>query len=637
MTVSATNPYVAYAGAGTSGPFAVPFRFLADADLVVSKIDADGVETILTGNTITGADDDDGGELHTAAAVTAGQTLRIYRDTTRAQTAQYVANGPFPAATHERALDKAMLVDQEQDRDLARALLVPLGEEGLVLPSAEDRASTFLAFDAAGELAPAAAIPYLPVSPFIATLMDDTTAAAARTTLGAASVDLLNVENWITSRPGVALGADCTVGIQAALDEGGLVVIPPGDWMITDTLRVTKRVQIVGFGVQSVLLVGPTFAADKDHIEISPATLSNTDGWQFRNFSIAPASGDFPGRDNIAIKLAVGRFLTNFLFDSIYCHFNGRRAFSLTNPNADGLFCGGIENCFLYGGIELLNSGDRVRVSHNKIVGPNVGIYMEPLIGAAQTIIYDNNITSTGGALHIKGGGQIHIENNQLEQSFDRTGGGSNPALVKIENVDGWTLSNNNMNCYDRVDAIDLRGSSNGMVGAKNVITADSSHGKYHVRGDTTSINNILRDGAYLDYNAGAYAPLISAVTTGFSAEYGNEGGSGAILALDNSWVPSALGSGTIDGLLATRVNGRVTLNGNIKNGSTTGDIRVGNIPAQIRPLGRTLSIPVKVSNAGSISTGYLYLIGNTGDIRVTFLAGNTTIEICGFTYDLTT
>lgn len=150
MTASATAPFISYAGAGLTGPYAIPFKFLANADIVAVKIDADGVEAILTGNTITGAGADAGGALTTAAPVAVGETLQIYRATARAQTAQYVANGPFPAATHERALDKAMLIDQEQDLALGRTLRLPIGETSQTLPSAADRANLFLGFDSEG-------------------------------------------------------------------------------------------------------------------------------------------------------------------------------------------------------------------------------------------------------------------------------------------------------------------------------------------------------------------------------------------------------------------------------------------------------------------------------------------------------
>lgn len=186
MTVSVTVPLVSYSGAGTAGPFAIPFRFLADADLVISKISATGVETTLTGNTIAGAGDSDGGELYTAAAVAVGDTLQIHRATVRAQTAQYVANGPFPAATHERALDKAMLVDQEQDRDIGRAVKSPLGETGLSLAPADQLAGNLLMASGDGEqIIPAAGLipPLLPASVLGALLLASASPEAAQIAL----------------------------------------------------------------------------------------------------------------------------------------------------------------------------------------------------------------------------------------------------------------------------------------------------------------------------------------------------------------------------------------------------------------------------------------------------------------------
>jgi hypothetical protein len=182
MTASATVPYVAYAGAGLTGPYAIPFRFLASADLVVIKTTAAGDDVTLTSNTITGAGDDDGGSLSTAVAVAVGETLKIYRATIRSQTAQYVANGPFPAATHERALDKAMLIDQEQDRDIARSVIAPLGEAGHPLPSRASLKGKFLYGDPlTGDLGAAAtALTGYPVSSPGAVMISLSTITAIR-------------------------------------------------------------------------------------------------------------------------------------------------------------------------------------------------------------------------------------------------------------------------------------------------------------------------------------------------------------------------------------------------------------------------------------------------------------------------
>jgi len=94
----------------------------------------------------------------------------------------------------EDGLDLAAQRDSKIENLVDRCLRVPVtdtqsGSE-LQLPIDSDRASKFLAFDASG--APIAAAGTSadlgPVSSFIDTLLDDTTAADARTTLGAAGL-----------------------------------------------------------------------------------------------------------------------------------------------------------------------------------------------------------------------------------------------------------------------------------------------------------------------------------------------------------------------------------------------------------------------------------------------------------------
>lgn len=153
MTVgSQTNRYNKYAGAGTTGPFSYTFRILAEADLVVVKIDEDGVETVLTGNTITGVGASGGGTVTTASAIASGEFILIYSDIAATQETDYIAADAFPAASHETALDKAALIDQDRRRDIARAIRAPLGEALGDLPRAADRANGILAFDADGDI-----------------------------------------------------------------------------------------------------------------------------------------------------------------------------------------------------------------------------------------------------------------------------------------------------------------------------------------------------------------------------------------------------------------------------------------------------------------------------------------------------
>lgn len=153
MTVAALPSTVTYVENGVTTSFAVPFRFKAATDLIVSRI-ADGIETVLvlgTDYTVTGGSTDAGGTLVRSVA-TNGASLKIARATTRIQPMQYTNGGVFPAKSHEEALDRQMLIGQEQDAQLAdvnrRALTAPVGEVISNLPIAADRAGKFIGFGA---------------------------------------------------------------------------------------------------------------------------------------------------------------------------------------------------------------------------------------------------------------------------------------------------------------------------------------------------------------------------------------------------------------------------------------------------------------------------------------------------------
>lgn len=152
MTVSSSTNRVSYVGNGTTVDFAVPFYFLADADLVVKRVvSATGVETTLaltTDYTVTGAGDEAGGEVTLLVAPTSAQEVVIYRDPARTQLTDYGSNDKFPAASHERALDKLTMIAQRLRELVDRSFRLPDGYTGSAsteIPAPE--ADKFLAWD----------------------------------------------------------------------------------------------------------------------------------------------------------------------------------------------------------------------------------------------------------------------------------------------------------------------------------------------------------------------------------------------------------------------------------------------------------------------------------------------------------
>lgn len=119
MTVSSTSTSVSYTGDASTTSFPVTFAFFGtgtDAELrVIERVIATGVETVLvngTDYTVTGGSGSTGAVVATTAPA-ATKRWTIERATTQTQETDYVENDPFPAETHEAALDRLTMIGQE--------------------------------------------------------------------------------------------------------------------------------------------------------------------------------------------------------------------------------------------------------------------------------------------------------------------------------------------------------------------------------------------------------------------------------------------------------------------------------------------------------------------------------------------
>mgnify|MGYP003634148941 CR=1 FL=1 len=131
MTVSSTTTTVSYTGNASTTSFSVTFPFLGTGSTseitVVERVIATGVETTqvyTTDYTVTGG----AGSTGTVIAATAPAATvewHFRRNTVTTQTIDYVTNDPFPADTHELALDRLSMTNQEQDGDLGQTFKYP--------------------------------------------------------------------------------------------------------------------------------------------------------------------------------------------------------------------------------------------------------------------------------------------------------------------------------------------------------------------------------------------------------------------------------------------------------------------------------------------------------------------------------
>jgi len=160
MTISTTTILNSYSGNGSTTAFAYTFPINTTSEITVIERSATGTETVKsegTGSTNYGIADNgaSGGTITMVTAPASGTTLLIRRNTDFTQETDYVANDPFPAETHEDALDKLQMQNQELEEELNRSLKISRTNSMTsteFTTSASDRASKILAFDSSGEL-----------------------------------------------------------------------------------------------------------------------------------------------------------------------------------------------------------------------------------------------------------------------------------------------------------------------------------------------------------------------------------------------------------------------------------------------------------------------------------------------------
>lgn len=141
MTISSTTNTVSYTGNGSTTAFPVTFVFFGTATSaeieVVEVVIATGAETVKSNGTHFTVSGGSGSTGTVTAATAPASTVKwvINRNTTQTQETDYVENDPFPAESHEKALDRLTAIAQEQERTLTRTAQLPDGYTGSFDPT----------------------------------------------------------------------------------------------------------------------------------------------------------------------------------------------------------------------------------------------------------------------------------------------------------------------------------------------------------------------------------------------------------------------------------------------------------------------------------------------------------------------
>lgn len=193
MTVSTTESRIGYNGNGATTAFAFPYRFLVNADLVVTLVRADTtqvVQTLNTDYTVTGAGDDAGGTVTMVVPPATGQQLFIVREVPLTQETDYISGDPFPAESHERALDKLTMISQRLNNLISRSIRLSDADllvSSTILPS--PIANATLVWNATGTaiVNGVGSGEFVGLSPYMEVVLGSVDSAEALTNLGAAA------------------------------------------------------------------------------------------------------------------------------------------------------------------------------------------------------------------------------------------------------------------------------------------------------------------------------------------------------------------------------------------------------------------------------------------------------------------
>ena len=157
MTISSTTRIAGPFLSGTALPFT--FKVFAAADLEVVRLNTStGVETTLVLNSdytvaLNGNQNTNpGGTVNLTVAASATSTVTITSDIANLQPTDLTNQGGFYPEVITDALDRATIQIQQMSEDVGRSLKGPIsdGNLNMELPTAAQRANSFLAFDANG-------------------------------------------------------------------------------------------------------------------------------------------------------------------------------------------------------------------------------------------------------------------------------------------------------------------------------------------------------------------------------------------------------------------------------------------------------------------------------------------------------
>lgn len=457
MTVESSDSREQYATNGTTGPWTVPFYFLANSDLRVIYTDATGADTLLVLDadySVSGAGNEMGGTVATTTAYPSAGVLTIYRDVDFTQETEFVDGDSAPAAAFNSAFDKLTMLAQQMRDQLATCLTFPQSYTGSAeLGDVPTRKGKLLGFDsvtgalmyvaAASGSALALAVQYASAAgASLVGFIQSGVSAVARTVqskLREVEISLEDFGGIADGNSGGTAGTDNNSAITAAITAlpagGGIIKLGPGYYKTSPfTIAGLKHVTIKGHGSSQAANAGGAteivvttgsiaFDAAKcslRNLNVRGATghagdlvqIGHTTGGNVNSFFGDDVGFYGAGQDGCRIGLDAGCNADSFRFDNCRFTSNGRHGVfvsdSSVNPNAnaglfsncvaqsngsDGIRYGYAVECTGLGGVQEGNAGCGIRFVLGSNSNKQIGGDQEANTGTA-------NISVESGAVN---------------------------------------------------------------------------------------------------------------------------------------------------------------------------------------------------------------------------------------------
>ncbi|WP_343625357.1 hypothetical protein [Roseateles puraquae] len=292
--------------------------------------------------------------------------------------------------------------------------------------------------------------------------------------------------------PSACPAGDATAQLQSMVDTAkGVLELPACVFNTSAPILISKPLRLVG---AAATVNGTIIRSSADEaVVIDPAVrvAVAVGGWNQRGFWAAvenlriepTASGG--GKHALVLRVRPGFFISSWLVDRVHLGDFGEQGLLLENPGAqgDGIFTGQVSRSYIENGVKGTLIGDSVWFYRNSVTnGPSrfskpglVGFDISLVAGAAETVIEQNNITTTGGCVLVRSGIGIGVLHNWCETSGAPAVG---QGLIQLNDCQECTVRDNRVQTMSGAAAFALAFSGGGfnVVESNKLTTGKEGH-----------------------------------------------------------------------------------------------------------------------------------------------------------------